>query len=202
MPRENKTKYAVLGLLAYAPLSGYDIRRIYAQSLGHFWSESYGHIYPILRRLEEEGLASRDVQRQVGRPDRHLYTITARGREELHRWLLLPADPLKERVELLLKVFHGWEMGSGVVSDQVRAFRAEQETLLQHYAHYEHEMQDSEEPAVDYWRLTLSCGQHVSRAFISWCDETLATLQELPAEPRAGADGWEPQLCEPPGEES
>jgi DNA-binding PadR family transcriptional regulator len=61
MPRENKTKFAVLGLLAYAPLSGYDIRRIYAQSLGNFWSESYGAIYPILKRLEEEGLATREV---------------------------------------------------------------------------------------------------------------------------------------------
>ena len=46
MPRENKTKYAVLGLLTYAPLSGYDIRRIYADSLGNFWSESYGAHLP------------------------------------------------------------------------------------------------------------------------------------------------------------
>ena len=79
MPRENKTKYAVLGLLAYAPLSGYDIRRIYAQSLGNFWSESYGHIYPILKRLEDEGLATREVQRQTGKPDRNVYTITDAG---------------------------------------------------------------------------------------------------------------------------
>jgi PadR family transcriptional regulator, regulatory protein AphA len=98
MPRENKTKYAVLGLLTYSPLSGYDVRRIYAQSLGNFWSESYGAIYPILRRLEEEGLATREVVRTSGRPDRNVFTITDLGRDELHRWLAQPPEPVKERV--------------------------------------------------------------------------------------------------------
>ena len=106
MPRENKTKYAVLGLLTYAPLSGYDIRRIYDQSLGNFWSESYGAIYPILKRLEEEGLATREVQHQAGKPDRNVYTITELGRDELHRWLAQPpfettptatASPIRQR---------------------------------------------------------------------------------------------------------
>ena len=140
MPRENKTKFAVLGLLTYGSLSGYDIRRIYAQSLGNFWSESYGHIYPILKRLDDEGLATREVQRQAGRPDRHVYTITDKGREELHHWLAQPAEPLKERLEVLLKVFHGWEMGRDVIVEHVKAFRAEHEALLRRYAHYEEDL--------------------------------------------------------------
>ena len=131
MPRENKTKYAVLGLLAYAPMSGYDVKRIYAQSLGNFWSESYGHIYPILKRLEDEGLATRSVEHQDGKPDRNVYTITELGREELHRWLAQPLDPHKERVELLLKLFHGWEVGPAVMIEHVKRTRAEHEALLQ-----------------------------------------------------------------------
>ena len=85
MPRENKTKYAVLGLLAYAPLSGYDIRRIYAQSLGNFWSESYGHIYPILKRLKAEGLATRgDASGGQAQPQRlHHRRARARGAASL-----------------------------------------------------------------------------------------------------------------------
>ena len=124
MPRENKTKYAVLGLLAYGPLSGYDIKQIYAQSLGNFWSESFGAIYPILKRLEEEGLTTREVQRQAGKPDRNVYTITETGREELHRWLAQPAEPVRERVEVLLKLFHGWEVGPAVMIEHVKRTRA------------------------------------------------------------------------------
>lgn len=190
MPRENKTKYAVLGLLMYAPLSGYDIRRIYADSLGNFWSESYGAIYPILKRLEEEGLATREVERQAGKPDRNVYTITDLGREEMRLWLAQPADPVRERVEVLLKLFHGWEVGPAVMIEHVRRFRAEHASLLERYAHYDEMMTRDDEPPSPYWLMTVSCGQHSSRAYIEWCDETLAQLEKLPPEPRAGGEGW------------
>ena len=196
MPRENKTKYAVLGLLTYAPLSGYDIRRIYAQSLGNFWSESYGHIYPILKRLVDEGFATRDVQHHGGKPDRHVYTITARGRDELHRWLALPPEPHKERVELLLKLFHGWEMGSAVMIEHVKQCRAEHQALLQNYDHYDDAMAHENEPPTPYWLMTVSCGRHISKAYIEWCDETIAKLEGLPSEPRAGGDAWTPTAHE------
>ena len=192
MPRENKTKYAVLGLLAYAPLSGYDIRRIYERSLGNFWSESYGHIYPILKRLEDEGLATGAVQRQSGKPDRTVYTITDLGREELHRWLAQPLDPHKERVELLLKVFHGWEVGPDAMVELVRQKRAEHEALLRRYDQYDQDMTARPEPPTPYWLMTVSCGRHMSEAWLAWCDETLEKLEALPKEPRAGADRWRP----------
>jgi PadR family transcriptional regulator AphA len=192
MPRENKTKYAVLGLLTYAPLSGYDIRRIYAQSLGNFWSESYGHIYPILKRLVDEELATRDVQQHAGKPDRHVYTITDVGRDELHRWLAQPSEPHMERVELLLKLFHGWEMGSAVMIGHVKQCRAEHEAFLQKYEQYDQAMTHENEPPTPYWLMTVSCGRHISKAYIEWCDETIAKLETLPAEPRAGAEDWHP----------
>jgi DNA-binding PadR family transcriptional regulator len=200
MPRENKTKYAVLGLLTYAPLSGYDIRRIYAQSLGNFWSESYGAIYPILKKLEEEGLATREVERGEGKPDRNVYTITGLGRDELHRWLAQPPDPMKERIEVLLKLFHGWEVGPAVMIEHVRRTRAEHEALLLRYAHYDEEMTRDNEPPSAYWLMTVSCGQHLSKAYIEWCDETIAKLEELPPEPRAGEERWRPLEHEHPEE--
>ena len=192
MPRENKTKYAVLGLLAYAPLSGYDIRRIYAQSLGNFWSESYGHIYPILKRLEAEGLATREVVGRAGKPDRNVYTITELGREELRRWLAVPPEPQKERVEVLLKLFHGWEVGPAAMIEHVRQTRAEHEALLHRYDHCDEAMSADGDPPAAYWLMTVSCGQHISKAYLEWCDETIVKLEQLAPEPRAGAENWTP----------
>jgi DNA-binding PadR family transcriptional regulator len=192
MARENKTKYAVLGLLTYAPLSGYDIRRIYAQSMGNFWSESYGHIYPILKRLEEEGLATHEVVRQGGKPDRNVYTITDAGRTEVRAWLAQPSDTHKERVEVLLKVFLSWETGPGEAIAQVRAFRAEHEAHLARYAHYAEGIAAEAAPPAPYWLLTVRCGQRLSEAMVEWCDEALAELESLPAAPRAGGERWNP----------
>ena len=192
MPRENKTKFAVLGLLAYAPLSGYDIRRIYSQSLGNFWSESYGAIYPVFKRLVDEGLATREVCPHAGKPDRHVYTITDEGRDELHRWLEQPLEPVRERVELLLKLFHGWEVGPEVMIEHVQDARAQHVELLKRYDHYDQAMAADSAPPTPYWLMTVSCGRHISRAYIAWCDETIAQLRLLPAQPRVGADGWIP----------
>ncbi len=52
MARENKTKYALLGLLNVCPGSGYDIKKLMEQSTSNFWNESYGQIYPILKDVD------------------------------------------------------------------------------------------------------------------------------------------------------
>ena len=49
--KKSKTRFAVLGILSYGPMSGYDIKKFYEQNVAGFWSESYGQIYPILKRL-------------------------------------------------------------------------------------------------------------------------------------------------------
>ena len=49
--KENKSKYAIMGMLSMGPMSGYDIKKRFEKSLSYFWNESYGQIYPILRKL-------------------------------------------------------------------------------------------------------------------------------------------------------
>ncbi|MGA9048227.1 MAG: PadR family transcriptional regulator, partial [Dehalococcoidia bacterium] len=47
MPKINKTKYAILGLLSLKPASGYDLKKTVDWNIGFFWNENFGHIYPI-----------------------------------------------------------------------------------------------------------------------------------------------------------
>ena len=182
MPHENKTRYAVLGLLNSSPMTGYQMRKIYERSLGHFWSESYSHLYAILKVLETEGLATSTVEPGDGRPDRRVYAITEAGREVLAEWLARPADEPRERVEVLLKVFHGGAVGPAVVAEHLGTFRAQQEALLARYAEYTADLQEhmAEDPNHAYILLTLRCGQAISGALREWCDESLATLAGLP----------------------
>lgn len=44
MPRENNSRYALLGLLTFGPSSGYDLGNLIDVSLKHFWNESWGQI--------------------------------------------------------------------------------------------------------------------------------------------------------------
>src|SRR5579859_5397507 len=103
MAKENKSKYAVLGMVSISPISGYMLKKAFEQSVANFWNESYGQIYPILKQLNDEGLTTSQAEKQAGKPERYVYTITDKGREELRRWLTEPIEYSVERNELLLK---------------------------------------------------------------------------------------------------
>ncbi|MDQ3856203.1 MAG: PadR family transcriptional regulator [Chloroflexota bacterium] len=183
MPRENKSRYAVMGILSLGPMSGYEIRKTIETSLGNFWSESYGQIYPILRSLVSEGLATRHTEVQVGKPNRHVYTLTNAGREELERWLDGPVEHDVGRVELLLKLFFGWQLPIEASARKVRDHNDLQQELLLRYEGIERWLRTEQvdHPGLPYWLMTLSYGRHVARAILAWCEETEGALRELEA---------------------
>jgi DNA-binding PadR family transcriptional regulator len=192
--RVNKTKYAVLGLLAWQPMSGYDIHKVYRATLAGSWSESYGQIYPILKQLVAEGLAVRTGQdgdtREGGRPARSVYSITEEGRGALKGWLGDPMAPYKPKVELMLKMLHGFQAPAGVMLAQVQQFRAEQEAALATLAETERGISARAggpfDHAVPYWLLAARLGRLVGEAMVRWCDEAVPVLESLDDEPPGG----------------
>jgi DNA-binding PadR family transcriptional regulator len=98
--------HAILGILEFQPMHGYELKRVLAEGISLFWPVNLPAIYPSLRRLEEEGLvAHRKVASAEGRPDRKVFEITGRGREELARWRPLPPEGLPQtKFPLFLKL--------------------------------------------------------------------------------------------------
>src|ERR1017187_5257702 len=81
--RSSSSMEVLLGLLAIEPMSGYDLGQTIRGSVGFFWNESYGQIYPNLKKLADYGLVSCKTERQKSKPDRHIYSITKKGSERL-----------------------------------------------------------------------------------------------------------------------
>jgi DNA-binding PadR family transcriptional regulator len=81
---------AILGLISQRPLTGYDLRKVFATTpMGHF-SSSPGAIYPALRRIEEAGWIRSVSSGGQTRRQRVVYEITARGRNVLRERLSQP----------------------------------------------------------------------------------------------------------------
>jgi PadR family transcriptional regulator AphA len=179
MARESKSKFLILGLLAQEELSGYDIKRIIEERLCGCWDESFGQIYPTLQSLEEGGLARKSIYRQEGKPDRHVYKVTAKGEEALREWLTKPSAPHKERIEALVKVYLGSVVSPAETRKQLEAFRQEQAERLAQLREVESTLQQQHagSPALPYWLLTLHCSLQVTRTYLNWCDDTIAILQ-------------------------
>lgn len=197
MGKENKSRFAILGMLTLCPMSGYDIKKAIEQSIGNFWSESYGQVYPLLKQLNEEGLTVSQAQKQAGKPERIMYTLTEEGFEQLQHWLAEPIENQVGRNELLLKLFFGRQISPNLNMEHLRRFRALQEHNLRRYQQIETHLQDDTWQNA-YSRITLSYGRHECEALMAWCDETLALLQRLSvAPPKEDAE-----FCELPIEDS
>jgi PadR family transcriptional regulator, regulatory protein AphA len=185
--REGKSRYAILGMLSIEPMSGYDIKKEVETSISNFWTESYGQIYPVLRNLIAEKLVTKSVEREAGKPDRHVYSLTTRGRQELRRWLRAPFAPKIQRDEFLLKLFFGEEITPQANIAHVEQFRELQRGLLQKYGAVEKQIarEYADNSNLPYWLMTVRYGQYVSRALLQWCERTLAELNRM-AERKTG----------------
>lgn len=180
MPKENTTRYAILGLLSITPCSGYDIKKMADMSISHFWSENYGHIYPVLRTLESEAMVSKESQQTPGRPPKSVYRITEKGARELTQWLMKPVQHHPLRNELLLKIFLAQDLPISNVKEKLRVEREKNERDLQTFSGIETMLRNNEpyksQRALRLWLATLDLGKRNSMAVIEWCDETIRTL--------------------------
>ena len=174
MSRPSQTETAVLGVLSVMPMTGYAVRAAIRDVIGHFWSESFGQIYPTLARLESGGLVSR------GGPGGE-YAITPAGLGRLRARLREPVQPATPRSGLLLRLFFGRHLGLEACRDLVRDARSEAEAQLERYAAIRAEIAgergtDADQP---FWLLTVAAGEHGARSTITWADDALVSLEAM-----------------------
>ena len=175
----NTTRYVILGLLSIQPdISGYDMRKAVQGSIGYFWSESYGQIYPALKQLVQEGLIAPSGTGSKGRKQRQLYVLTKAGRDCLREWLAMPFHNEPPRNEFLLKMFFAGEAAPGVAIAHLRDLQERNRRMLDTLGKIEASVpaQPPVSPHLPYWMLTLSLGRALTRAALEWGESALAEL--------------------------
>lgn len=171
------TSYAVLGLLTFGEMSGYDLMKLANRSIGFFWAPAKSQVYAELRRLVREGYATeREVEQEV-RPDKRIYAISKEGEAVLRSWLEdTPIEPEPVKSTFLLKVFFGRRMSPDRLLAQLERRRDECREMLERYREIEREIKDDREFFYPY--LTLRFGLAHSEATMRWCDEVLRDIEK------------------------
>lgn len=179
--RSSRTRFAILGALTSRPMSGYDLKRFFEESVDFFWRESYGQIYPMLRALEKEGLVAALAEAESDR-GRLKHKITPAGRAALTRWLREPAEPQVSRLEILLKMLFARQAEPGVTAQQIDRFRAHHAGKLAMLESAESRLRSelADRDELPLWLLTLSFGRRQARAMLEWCDEADALFAGEP----------------------
>ena len=185
MPRTSRTRYAVLFLLRNSPMSGYDIKKSCELFLGHFWGESFGQIYPVLKRLEQDGAVEVMAGPEPGTRNRKVYRITPAGHRILRGWLEQPPALPSIRDELLLKLSCGNEVDRDVHIRNLQQARDDTLKELQEFVQLEITYLADYGAAADlpYWLITLRAGRSSREARVRWCDESIAALRSLERKP-------------------
>ena len=174
----------LLGLLTVAPMSGYDLGQSIRTSVGFFWNESYGQIYPNLKTLAAGGLVTSKTERQKGKPDRRIYSITKKGTGAPDGL----AEPLSRRSrrfarnELLLKLFFGAQLPAEILISYVEEM-VERERLhcVQRFTEAEDAVSTQDQyPDTPYWRRwrRASGNGDLDAHLRSEREETLAELRQ------------------------
>ncbi len=170
--------YGLLAILSIGSQTGYDIRKELEKPEIFYWKESYGNIYPMLRKLEKDGLVSRKDS-YVKRKKRVVYQLNPRGTEALRNWLLQPATLSRFRVEILMKLRFGEIAGIPNMIDQVRVYR---ETALRELAEardFVDSMQMGERTlSADLQIIAADYLCKLKESNVKWCDAALKTLSE------------------------
>ncbi|PSQ60242.1 PadR family transcriptional regulator [Halobacteriales archaeon SW_7_71_33] len=103
-PPKGLIAYLVLELLEEKPRYGYEILKEIEDISGGHWAPSYGSVYPILYKFEEEGWAER-VERE-DEPDRKYFELTEAGSEELQGRRRESASDAREFADVVLGFYH------------------------------------------------------------------------------------------------
>lgn len=161
-------------MLARMPQTGYTIKKWIENEYSHFWQESFGQIYPTLKKLVADGLAvsSKNTEPGNGR-GKIIYSITDAGRKSLSDWLREEPEIEKLRYEILLKISFGEYTEPEVLLAHLDNFIKRNEKLVKDMNRYIEIFEQMKTRNIDctYSRLTALCGIYVYSAMMDWASE-------------------------------
>ena len=175
--------YAILGFLNYKPMTGYDLKKFFDDSVRHFWHADQSQIYRSLAKLKKEDLAEMEVVRQEDRPDRKVYRITAKGQAALRDWLSGPPPMGAPHSAPLIQVFFSGMFNDAQVKELFQRNIEMMSSMGDSYSpvpeaieKYKH-MLGSEREAF-FWWLTYDLGMRVAKAQLEWAQTVIKLIDD------------------------
>ena len=180
--------FGLLGLLKYQDNTGYDLAKMFENSLNSFWHAQSSQIYRELNRMEEMGLVTSRSIIQNNRPNKRLYSITKDGINAFNEWINEnnntatlfenPHDPL------LMRVFFGANSPK-ITLERLKEYRdmclAGLEQQAKRYQaninDYASAIPDGEKENM-YWQMTLDFAIAQANATVTWAQKCIDKLEK------------------------
>jgi DNA-binding PadR family transcriptional regulator len=175
-------KHALLGFIELMPLSGYDLSKMFDASVNLYWPATHTQIYRTLNRLLGDGLVTREVIEQSDIPDKKVYYITDKGRDELREWVSVPRNLPVIRHPLLVQIAFAGQVETTRV---IALFEAYAEKLRERLKLYHTDQQRGQlsfarsERERFLWSLILENGIVTYECELKWVERAIEGLKTI-----------------------
>lgn len=160
-------RFAILGLLQYRDMHGYEIKGHIERHFGHMWTINYGQLYPNLKSLQEEGLITlTEVSpSERGGPHKKCYAISTKGQEVFVHWLEHEdVSPMVLRDPFLMRfIFFGFsnqEQAVKIIDHQIKMYEEQYTRRTQHLERWRRRG--------PYVRLVAELGVELNQMYVNW----------------------------------
>lgn len=174
--------FAILGFLNYESMSGYDLKKIFDDSVRHFWYADQSQIYRTLNRLYEQEMVEQEKIEQEKRPDRKIYHITDKGRHSLNEWLMSRPKVEKPHSAPMIQVFFAGLSGDEEILQYFKFMVSVMDELIAHYNKVPAKIDDYREwvksdREIFFWNSTLDLGMRVAKVQREWARDMITDLE-------------------------
>jgi len=179
-------KHGLLGLLTYKPMTGYELMKIFNESLYFFWSAQTSQIYRELETLEKNGWVNSEHVAQTEKPNKNIFTLTSLGKNEFVRWLdeHTAGNMSKVRDAMTMRVYFGSEGDPKMLVKELIQFKRNSEEFMERIGSVMKEL-DMRESYIEkrgeqvYWQMAIRRGYCLAEANVKWVDECLEVMMEI-----------------------
>ncbi len=178
-------KYAILGFLNMKPMSGYELKFIFDNSVKHFWNAKQSQIYRELNKLHETGYVEIEKVEQENRPDKKVFHIKQSGQEELKKWLITPLGAQSHKTPFLIQVFFSAAVSRddalSILKQQEEQNRKMLELLQERTTKFIDEVLEDlpDRENEEFFKLTLELGIRHQETLLNWLEYAQKRVKQL-----------------------
>lgn len=176
-------KHGILGLLTYGSMTGYELMKVFNESLNFFWNAQTSQIYRELDTIEKKEWVSSEYIIQEGKPNKKVFTISDLGKKELIKWLdeHSSKDMFKIRDEMTMRVFFGSKGNTELLKQELINYKKLNEHFANSLSQVEKGLDVKEQMAKQpgeklYWLMGIKRGYITAKSNIQWVDECIELL--------------------------
>lgn len=176
----NTLGYAILGLIDKHKITGYDLTKIFNDSVADFWNAKQSQIYPELKKLVIAGFIEYEIVIQGEVLEKKLYSITKKGQEELEKWILEEEPSLPQNKDVFkLRIYFAEHLSQEQLLVKFRNQRKKYQDLLKRYTIKVEEYQEGHIPSKKLGDFLLLKGAiaHLE-SHIAWLDESMVYIEK------------------------